>query len=137
MTPKKKPEPEPDPVSPQTRRVSDVIWQALIAAVVAMFLGWMQQRAANRVEDVRVTLEKSTSETTEKLDEVQKTTVETHRIINSGSIVQLKLLAIAHRRIANGPDATKEDVEAAELSEKALEEREAEQVKLDNRKEAQ
>lgn len=101
--------------------VSDVVWQALIAAVVTISIGWMNHRtnvnvqeigdaAAKRVEEVKTTLDKSTTSSEKKLDDI-------HEIVNSGSIVQLGLYATALRTIA---DMSKkpEHVANAEAAEK-------------------
>lgn len=130
MTPKKA-----IPVETQTRRVSDVVWQALIAGIVTCVITYFQYRNSNKVEDVRTTLEKTTTVTDEKLDDIAEVGTETHRIVNSGSVAMLRLYAIAMKRIAdNSQDPL--DIEAAELAEKEYREREARQKQLDSSQKA-
>ena len=102
-------------VEPQTRRVSDVVWQALIAAIATVIIAGMQLNAARKVEDVRTTLETSTTKTSEKLEDIAEVGEEVHRIVNSGSVAMLRLYANATKQIADdNPDNT-EFQEAADL----------------------
>ncbi len=61
--------------------VGDVVWQALIAALLAVYIEWSRRAAirearvaaelvAGKTEEVRVTLVETTAETGEKLDDV-------------------------------------------------------------------
>lgn len=131
MTAKKKPEVEPITVEPQTRRISDVVWQALIAATVTIVISGFTLYSNYKVEQVRVTLTKSTTATSEKLDGIAKVGHETHVLVNSSMLAQLKISAIALRRIAV---LTKEadDEAAAALAEKLLKEHEGKQKTIDD-----
>lgn len=88
--------------------VSDVVWQAIIAAVVTLALAWMNSR----------------------LGKIAKTAEKVHTLVNSAMGSQLKLNAVATRRLAiltNSPV----DVDAAAVAEKALKEHEAKQATVD------
>lgn len=129
MTPKK--QAEPVAVEPQTKRVSDVVWQALIAGIVTCVLAGIQVYAARKVEQVRVDLKTSTADTTEKLDEIAEVGNQTHVLVNSSMTAQLKISALALRRISvltNDP----EDEAAAALAEKLLKEHSAKQKTVDD-----
>ncbi len=52
-----------------------------------------------------------------KLNKIQETAEATHALVNSASLVQLRLHAVAARRIA-GLTGNKDDKEAADLAEK-------------------
>jgi hypothetical protein len=87
--------------------------------------------AATKAEEVKTTLEQATVVQSELMDSLKKTGEETkktglltHDLVNSASLVQLKLYAVAAQRIA---DLTKDpaDVEAAKVAEKLHHEHEA------------
>jgi len=121
--------------------VSDVVWQALIAGVVAVALGWIQMKTKDAVDkgtveakasatetkiavqEVKETLADTTAVTDKKLNEIVETGQLTHDLVNSASLVQLRLYAGAVRRIA---DITKDkkDAETATAAEKLLQEHE-------------
>ncbi len=74
--------------------VSDVVWQALIGAVVTIVLAWMAQRTRNtvketaataavKVEEVKTTLEVKTAEQNQKLEKVAEKVEEVHKATNS------------------------------------------------------
>lgn len=86
--------------------VSDVVWQAAIAAVLAISLAWINTR----------------------IGKVAKTAALTHDLVNSGSLIQLRLYSTATRRIA---DMTKDEADIATATDVAelLAEREAEAAK--------
>lgn len=112
MTPKKdKPDAEPAPVAPTTNQISDVIWQALIAAFLAAFLGYLQYL------------------TSEKLNSIAKTGESTHVLVNSGMTIQLQLVATALRRVADmqrdRSDAVQRDPETTALQKKEAAEKAA------------
>lgn len=133
------------------RRVGDyfmsipvVVWQAMIAAGVTITLAWMSQRnhdvlkdtaekSAIKTEEVKQTLDVRTDrdeESAKKLSEVVK---ETHALVNSSFQTQLRIAAVALRRVA---DLSKlpEDIRAAEDAEKLYTEHKTKQDKLDKRK---
>lgn len=83
--------------------------------------------AADKVGQVKRTLEEATEEQSGRLDSIQKTGQLTHDLVNSASLVQLKLYAVAARRIA---DLTKDpaDAEAATVAERLYHDHEAKAV---------
>lgn len=128
--------------------IGDVVYQALIGAVVTIVLAWMQFRvkatiestakaAAVKAEEVKEVLEEATETTDKKLqglaevaEEAKKTGDAIHVLVNSSMMAQLKISAVALRRIA---DLTKHagDIAAAELAEKLLHEHEKKQAAVD------
>jgi len=121
--------------------VSDVVWQALIAACLAIVLAVLKYSsekraddraaaAALKVEEVKTTLDASTTKQGNALHEIQETTTATHTLVNSASLVQLRLYAVAARRIA-GLTGNKDDLEAADLAEKLALDHAAKQDKVD------
>ena len=131
--------------------VTDVVWQALIAAFVTLALAWMAQRtkkavekgaeeskeaagaAAGKVEDVKQTLDESTTATTAKLSQLEHIATSTHTLVNSNMSAQLKISAVALHRIA---ELTKhpDDIAAADLAAKNLSEHDAKQRIVDQGK---
>lgn len=105
--------------------MSDILWQAVIAGAVSIFLGVLNYRsllearkAAAKVEGVKQTLERNTVEQTTKLDQIAAVGEQTHRLCNSAMQAQKKLLAETARAKA---DITHDrvDVTAADLAERA------------------
>lgn len=86
--------------------VSDVVWQAAIAAVLAISLAWINTRLGKAV----------------------KTATETKELVNGSSIVQLRLYAKATHRIA---ELSKQEADIATATDVAemLAERESEAAK--------
>lgn len=81
--------------------VSDVVWQAIIAGLVTVAVAWINHRLG-----------------------------QIHKLVNSSMGNQLKLNAVATRRLAmltNSPV----DVDAADLANKMLKEHESKQAKVD------
>jgi|SRR5580700_2524382 hypothetical protein len=88
--------------------MSDVVWQALIGAVVACYLGYLQTKtrnavkdgaddakvaagqAASKVGDVKKTLENRSDIQDAKLDAQSAVLDKVHMLVNSGMGVQLK-----------------------------------------------
>lgn len=145
MPPKKIP--DPAPVAPMTSRISDVVWQAIIAGVVTCVLAYIGQRAASkaqeaatRVEEVRATLEDTTKVTDTKLNDIaevttntNKTASEVHTLVNSNMEVQLKISMVALRRLSQltkDPD----DIAAFEAAEKLYKEHIEKQSEVDGKK---
>lgn len=93
--------------------VGDVVWQALIAAGLAIVMAWMGRRNEK------------------KLDVITKTGDAVHTLVNSNFGVQLNIAAIALRRVA---DLTKEpsDIKAANIADKALADHESRQAVVDS-----
>jgi len=80
---------------------------AVITAAMPGFLSWMQSQ------------------------KISKTTEMTHELVNSASLIQLRLYAVAARRIADIPNASAEDIAAAIAAEKLVLEHEFKQKKAD------
>ena len=101
--------------SSETGGVSDLIWQALIAACVTVVLAIF------------------VSMTQVKLAQIQKVGVDTHTLVNKNYGIQLKLTEIALRRVA---DYTKDpkDMEAAEEAGRLYAEHMARQAIVDSGK---
>jgi hypothetical protein len=88
-------------------------------------------KAENTAHKVESTLLKTTKTQAGKLDKIVKTSNDTHILVNSNMGISLKTSAVALRRVADltgDPD----DVSAAEVAEKALQEHEAKQDKVDS-----
>lgn len=94
---------------------------------------------SDKVAEVKVDLARSSQNTGEKLDNIEKTGEKVHTLVNSNMGVQLKLNASLSRQVANltsDPKAKAEATKAAELAESLLSEHEKKQAVVDN-KEAQ
>ncbi len=118
---------------------------ALMFALTALAQEWLRQRAEERaareakvaaavvaakVELVKDALNINNKVTDKKLESITKTGEAVHVLVNSSMSAQLKISAIALRRIAdmtNHPD----DIAAAELAEKLLAEHLAKQEIVD------
>jgi hypothetical protein len=134
MTPKK--QPEPVAVESQTKRVSDVVWQALIAGLVTIVLASVSAISANyaasKVEQVRVDLKTSTTEATEKLDGIAKVGTETHVLVNSAALINARLYVSALKRlVADKQDPA--DIEELKKAQQMVTEHEEGQKVLDSR----
>lgn len=95
--------------------VANVVLQVLARAEAAR----VASAAAQKVEEVKHTLEDKDILTNAKLEGLAKVADATHTLVNSAMCTQLKISAVALRRVA---DLTKhpDDVAAAELAEKGL-----------------
>lgn len=113
--------------------IPTVVWQAIIAGIVTIVIAWIGQRASNQVEQVRVDLSKTTAIVDKKLDDIADTSDKTHELVNSASLVQLRLYSVAARRIAV---LTKDpaDLKAADQAEALYIEHEKKQRKVDQKK---
>lgn len=88
--------------------MSDAVWIAIIGGVVTLVLAWMNL----------------------KLGKIAKTAESVHTLVNSAMGSQLKLNAVATRRLAMLTNAPV-DVDAAAIAEKALKEHESKQETVD------
>lgn len=88
--------------------MSDAVWIAIIGGVVTLVLAWMNL----------------------KLGKIAKTAESVHTLVNSAMGSQLKLNAVATRRLAMLTNAPV-DVDAAAIAEKALKEHESKQEAVD------
>jgi len=124
--------------------ISDVVWQALIAGAVALGLGYMQRQnrnaivkvgkeAAEHVNEVKDTLADNTDATNKQLKEISNTGKAVHTLVNSSMSAQLKISAVALRRIAV-ISKDQEDVKAADLAERLFHEHEVKQAVVDSGK---
>lgn len=122
--------------------MSDVVWQALIAAAVTLTLAWMNQRtkdavvktgkeAAGKAEEVKTTLEATTTKQAETLEGMAKVGEATHVLVNNNMAIQLKLNAVLARRLAETTKAAS-DLAAAVTAERLLAEHEAKQTVVDS-----
>src|ERR1051326_998852 len=84
-------------------------------------------------EEVRVKLEETNQETAKALNEIAVTGNNVHTLVNSNMGVQLKISAVALRRVAE-LTKNKNDEAAASLAEKSLAEHERKQSMVDARK---
>lgn len=134
--------------------ISDIVWQAIVGAVVTVILAiiqvWGQHRmketiektgkdAAIKVAEVKSTLQVTTEKQAEKLEDIARKGDENiligkanHVLLNSNMAAQLKISAVALRRIADLTKGSGDD-EAAILAEKLLEEHDAKQSELDTK----
>ena len=129
--------------------VSDVVWQAAIAGFVTLVLAYMSQRtkaavdvaasdAAKKVKDVKNTLDTVTAERDEhaekqdkKLEDIAKVGTAVHALVNSAMGAQLKIGALALRRVADDHKGNPDDQAAADVAEKALKDHIAGQAIID------
>lgn len=123
--------------------MSDIVWQALIAGVVAIVLAaiqvWAAQlaarkaeeikteasKAAVKVEEVRTDLQDVNKEHGKKLDSIAKVSKETHKLVNSSMSIQLELNATVTQRLAQltkGTDMGEADAAIAAAAKKLYEE---------------
>jgi hypothetical protein len=136
--------------------VSDVVWQALIAAVVTLVLSAMAHRAASKaataakaaegaakaaeakadtaavkVEEVKTTLAADKASSDAKLGGLAEVTGKIHVLTNSNMAAQLKISSVALKRVA---ELTKhpDDVAAFQLADKLLREHEGKQAVVDS-----
>ena len=124
---------------------TQVVALAIIVPLMAIYLERVKKaiekaadEAAVKVKEVKVTLEDSTGVVNEKLDTIAKTTGENtkttdkiHTLVNSAMGAQLRVAALALRRIASATDSTTEDKVAAEVAENAYREHEMKQKVVD------
>lgn len=85
---------------------------------------------AEKVEEVKVDLKKTSKEQSETLSEIKDTGEKVHILVNSNMGIQLRLNAVQSRRLA---DITKnpDDIKAAALAQSMLEEHEKKQAVVD------
>jgi len=104
-----------------------------LAVIVAAVL---QQMSANKAKADRVEIKDTAAVAVErnerKLETIAKTAESVHILVNSSMSAQLKISAVALRRVA---DLTRhpDDAAAAELAEKLLAEHEAKQKLVDSK----
>ncbi len=63
--------------------MSDVVWQALIAALLAMYMEWSRRKAERAVRQVKNTLHTTTEQSNKKLEEMAEKVEEVHKATNS------------------------------------------------------
>jgi hypothetical protein len=118
--------------------VSDIVWQALIAAGVTVVLAWIGRRAQiaatsaeTKTEEVKTTLKATNAEVGDKLDGIAKVGEATHVLVNNNMAIQLRLNAVLARRLADAPGATPADRAAADAADRLLAEHLAKQDRVD------
>lgn len=72
--------------------VSDVVWQSMIAAAVAIYMEWSRQETAKAVREVKTTLVSSTSASAKQIADVRDK-VDTVVQQTNGMIQQLQDIA--------------------------------------------
>lgn len=109
--------------------IGDVVWQAIIAAIVTLVLAWMNNRTKDAVIGVGILAINNKEDTDKKLDII-------HALGNSQMGAQKRLLATTARAKAH---ITKDeiDIKAADNAEKELTAHEARQAVADKTKEKQ
>jgi hypothetical protein len=128
--------------------VSDVVYQALIAAAATVILAYLQMRtrasvqdaaaeasaasghAAGAAREVRRTLQDNTAATDGKLAGLATVAAATHALVNNNMAVQLRLNAVLARRLAE-LTGDPEDARAADLAERLAAEHAAKQDGVD------
>lgn len=141
------------PVHPDTTGLEGINWNTVILAilsllgtavsgVIAVFVAKANASAKNaavaaddaayKVEEVRQELKETTATSAEAMAELKTVTNDTHTLVNANMGAQLKISALALRRLA---EYTKhpDDVAAAELSEDLLSEHDKKQAVVDKR----
>ena len=103
--------------------------QEVATAQVAV-VAQKQEQAAAAVVEVKRALEASDQNVTTTLASIAEVADQTHALVNSNMGAQLKVSAVALRRVAH-LTSDLEDVAAAELAERALEEHVAKQSRAD------
>jgi branched-subunit amino acid transport protein len=117
--------------------ISDVVWQAIIAAVVTLILAYFGRsaqvaasRAADKTRQVKDALAQRQGIDDARLDEMAAVGIATHKLVNNAMAVQLELNAqLSHRvaKLTHDPA----DIEAALVAAKLLQEHMAKQAAVD------
>lgn len=109
--------------------IGDTVWNGVIAGVVAVVLAWMNLRIGRiaGVTDKTAMVAEKTAAVAEKTAVVAE---KTHILVNSNMGVQLKIAAVALRRIAF-MTSNLDDSKAAEIAENLLKEHEVKQSTVD------
>ena len=125
--------------------MSDAVWLAIVGIAAMAVKEWFDDRRAGRVaaeakeaaavaakevKDVRDTLDVTTTKAEAKMDNLGKVAKATHTLVNNQMAVQLRLSAVALRRVA-GLTGDAADVKAAEMAEVAMAEHDAKQAVVD------
>ena len=110
------------------------MWGTLgtLALTFQQYVTWrIGNRAAAAVARVKTDLSASNEAQNLKLDSIQSTGELVHKLVNSASLIQARLLAVATRRIADAPGATADDVHAAHEAARLLRDHETRQAEAD------
>lgn len=113
-------------------KVQEVADQAKVAAVKVEEVKTQATAAAVEVKEVRNTLRSDGAKTAAKLKQMAKVMRDTHTLVNNNMEKQLKITAIALRRVAENGDP--DDIAAAVAAEELLAEHVAKQRIVDSRK---
>jgi len=99
------------------------------AVIIAAIISKLDAIRANRATEVAV---RERAEVAARLESVAKTTESVHILVNSSMSAQLRISALALRRIA-GMTSNKTDIEAAELAERLFQDHERKQQRVDDK----
>ncbi len=115
--------------------MSDVVWQALIAALLAMYMEWSRRQAAGKVENVRKSLASNNSEAATSMENLTAVADATHALVNSQHGIALATVYEQAMKIAEltGDPA---DRAKAERAKRNLVDHEHKQARVDDRKDA-
>lgn len=115
----------PVPVETQTRRVPDVIWQALIAGVFGLAMVWLQNRQAINVEQVKIDLLKANAEvlrlnkeSDKKLNDISGAVEEVHKATNGMKHELVEEVRKASFAAGKKSEADKQDTEGVKSGQK-------------------
>jgi hypothetical protein len=133
--------------------VSDVVWNAVIGAIMTIVVAWMQMRTklsvdkgnddnakvagvqAKKTEEVKVALATNTADTNKRLDDQGKTLVTVHTLVNNDMHKALATIADLARWKANQTQVP-EDAHAADAAELNLKAHDFKQDTVDKASEA-
>src|SRR5688500_13229405 len=79
--------------------VGDVVWQALIAAVLAMYMEWSRQRTAKRVQEVKTDLEANTAVTNEAATEAKAAVVTATNVAEKATETMEEMKTVVNGRM--------------------------------------
>lgn len=106
--------------------------QNALAAKQAEIAAVKVAEVAGKAHAVKEALQATTTMTQDKLDGLAQVAADTHTLVNSSFAAQLKLTALAMRRIAELTHAP-EDVEAAEVAERLFRGHQSKQAVVDRK----
>lgn len=79
------------------------IWEAIIAGVVTVLLGWIQLHtllAVNAATSATANTALKVDATAAEVKQVKETGIATHQLVNSGSLIDLELHLVTAKRLA-------------------------------------
>ena len=93
----------------------------VVVPIALAYLAYLQLRAKAEVQEVKHTLEESTSKTEKKLDSIEKTGEESHVLVNSNMGASLETIALLSRKVADETKLTA-DIAIADSAERKFQE---------------